>query len=43
MDAIGWVILLGIVVILLPLIPILVFGWLLLKIGGFVRRNVLGN
>jgi hypothetical protein len=43
MDTTGWVILLGIVVVLLPLLPILMVGWLSLKILGFVRRNVLGN
>ena len=42
MDTIGWVILLG-VVVLLPLIPIVLVGWLGLKIVGFVRRNVLGD
>jgi hypothetical protein len=36
------VILLG-VVVLLPLIPIVLVGWLGLKIVGFVRRNVLGD
>lgn len=43
MDTIGWVILLGVVVVLLPLIPIVLVGWLGLKIIGFVRRNVLGD
>jgi hypothetical protein len=43
MDTIGWVILLGVVVVLLPLIPIVLVGWLGLKIVGFVRRNVLGD
>ena len=43
MDTTGWVIMLGIVVVLLPLLPILMVGWLSLKILGFVRRNVLGN
>lgn len=43
MDTIGWVILLGVVVVLLPLIPIVLVGRLGLKIIGFVRRNVLGD
>ena len=43
MDTIGWVILLGVVVVLLPLIPIVLVGWLGLKIVGFVRRNVLSD
>ena len=42
MDTIGWVILL-VVVVLLPLIPIVLVGWLGLKIVGFVCRNVLGD
>ena len=43
MDTIGWIVLLGILVVLLPLLPILIVGWLSLKTLGFVRRNVLGN
>jgi hypothetical protein len=43
MDTIGWVSLLGIVVLLSPLLPVLVVGWLLLELSGFVRRNVLGD
>lgn len=43
MDTFGWVLFLGILVILVPLIPIVLVGWLVLKLGGFVRRNVLGD
>jgi hypothetical protein len=34
MNAIGWVIFLGILVIALPLLPVIVVGWVLLKLFG---------
>lgn len=43
MDTFGWVLFLGMIVILVPLIPFLVLTWVLLKIGRFVRRDVLGD
>lgn len=43
MDTFGWVLFLGMVVILVPLLPILVVGWVLTKVFGFVHRNVLGD
>jgi len=43
MDTIGWVIFLGLLVVLVPLLPFLVVGWVLIKLFGFVHRNVLGD
>jgi hypothetical protein len=34
MNAIGWVIFLGILVIALPLLPVIVVGWVLIKLFG---------
>ena len=43
MDTIGYRTARGILIVLLPLLPILIVGWLSVRILGFVRRNVLGN
>lgn len=38
MDAIGWTILVGLVVIMLPLLPVLVVVWVLSKVFGRLGR-----
>lgn len=34
MDTIGWAIFVGILILALPLLPILIVGWLLMKLFG---------
>ena len=40
MDAIGWGIFAGLVVVMLPLLPVLVVVWVLMKLFGRAGRRV---
>lgn len=39
MDSIGWMLFLGLVILFLPLLPILVVGWLVVKTIEFVAQQ----
>jgi len=43
MDSIGWVIFLALLVLLAPLLPFFLIGWMVMKGLDFVQTNVLGE
>jgi len=39
MDSIGWMLFLGLVILMIPFLPILIVGWLVVKTIEFVARQ----